>query len=335
MTEVAVAVAEASGVAEARRRALSLAERRGLDEPVAGRLALVVTEAATNLVKHAGGGEVLLRSLSANGTVGIEVLAIDRGPGLANPAAALRDGHSTAGTPGTGLGAIARLATAFDIHSVPGAGTVVVAQLWARAPGRPTAGTLEVAAVTAAHPGEALCGDAWAMAARPGGGVLLVADGLGHGPDAHAAAREAVRLFLQSRRAAPAELLEEVHAGLRPTRGAAVAIAEIDPGRAVVRYAGIGNIAGSILWRGGTRSLVSHNGIAGHEARRITEFSYPFPGGALLVLHSDGLASRWTLDPYPGLGERHPALVAGVLYRDFKRGRDDVAVVAARAVRET
>jgi anti-sigma regulatory factor (Ser/Thr protein kinase) len=335
MTDVAVAVAEASGVAEARRRALGLAESQGLDEASAGRLALVVTEAATNLVKHAGGGEVLLRALSANGTVGIEVLAIDRGPGLSNPASALRDGHSTAGSPGTGLGAIARLATAFDIHSVPGAGTVVVAQLWARAPGRPAAGTLEVAGVTAVHPGEELCGDAWAVTRRPDGGALLVADGLGHGPDAYAAAHEAVRLFQESRRSAPAELLAELHEGLRPTRGAAVAIAEIDLGRAVVRYAGVGNIAGTILSGGGARSLVSHNGIAGHEARRIAEFSYPFPDGAVLVLHSDGLTSRWTLAPYPGLGARHPALVAGVLYRDFKRGPDDVAVVVARAARET
>jgi hypothetical protein len=165
--------------------------------------------------------------------------------------------------------------------------------------------------------------------------VLLVADGLGHGPDAHAAAREAVRLFHGSGRPSPAALLEELHAGLRHTRGAAVAVAGIDLGRAVVHYAGLGNIAASILWRGGTRSLVSHNGIAGHEARRIAEFSYPFPDGALLVLHSDGLTSRWSLDPYPGLAERHPALLAGVLYRDFRRGRDDVAVVVARAARRT
>jgi serine/threonine protein phosphatase PrpC len=164
--------------------------------------------------------------------------------------------------------------------------------------------------------------------------MLLVADGLGHGPDAHAAAREAVRLFHGSRQSEPVAVLEALHAGLRATRGAAVGIAGIDLGRSTVRYAGVGNIAGSILSRGGTRSLVSHNGVAGHEARRIAEFSYPFPDGALLVLHSDGLSSRWSLDPYPGLAERHPALVAGVLYRDFKRGRDDVTVVVARASRE-
>jgi anti-sigma regulatory factor (Ser/Thr protein kinase) len=334
MTAVGVAVAESSGVAEARRRALGLAEGLGFDESSAGKLALVVTEAATNLVKHAGGGEVLLRTLSGDGAVGIEVLAIDRGQGLANAAAALRDGHSTAGSPGTGLGAIARLATAFDLHSVPGAGTAVVAQLWTRPPGRAAIGTLEVAGVTAPHPGEELCGDAWAVARRPEGGMLLVADGLGHGPDGHVAAGEAVRLFHESRRPEPVAVLEALHAGLRATRGAAVGVAGIDVGRRMVRYAGLGNIGSSILWRGAARSLVSHNGIAGHEARRIAEFSYPFPDGALLVLHSDGLNSHWSLDPYPGLAERHPALVAGVLYRDFKRGRDDVTVVVARAGRE-
>jgi anti-sigma regulatory factor (Ser/Thr protein kinase) len=335
MTAVGVTVAEASGVAEARRRALGLAGSVGLDEALAGRVALVVTEAATNLVKHAGGGEVLLRPLSADGVAGIEVLALDRGRGFANVAAALRDGYSTAGSPGTGLGAIARLATAFDIHSVPGAGTAVVAQLLARAPAPESGGALDVAAVTAAHPGEELCGDAWAVAQRPTGGMLLVADGLGHGPGAHAAAREAVRLFRESRRSEPAAVLEALHAGLRATRGAAVGIAGIDLGQHVVRYAGVGNIGGSIMWHGGMRSVVSHNGIAGHEARRIAEFSYPFPDGAVLVLHSDGLSSHWRLDPYPGLVERHPALVAGVLYRDFKRGRDDVTVVVARAARRS
>jgi hypothetical protein len=164
--------------------------------------------------------------------------------------------------------------------------------------------------------------------------MLLVADGLGHGPQAHAAAREAVRLFQESHRSGPAAVLEDLHAGLRVTRGAAVGIAGIDLARSVVRYAGVGNIGGTILSRGTTRSLVSHNGITGHAARRIAEFSYPFPDGALLVLHSDGLSGHWSLDPYPGLTERHPALVAGVLYRDFRRGRDDVAVVVARAARD-
>ncbi|HEX6078241.1 MAG TPA: serine/threonine protein kinase, partial [Methylomirabilota bacterium] len=81
---------------------------------------------------------------------------------------------------------------------------------------------------------------------------------------------------------------------------------------------------------GEARHLVSSNGTAGHAAQRIKEFSYPWPAGALLIMHSDGLGSRWRLDRYPGLRERHPALVTGVLYRDWSRSGDDVTVVAAR-----
>jgi anti-sigma regulatory factor (Ser/Thr protein kinase) len=329
---VALTITEPSGPAEARHRARALATSLGLDETTAGRLALVVTEAATNLVKHAGGGDLLLRPLWADGVGGIEVLALDRGDGIPNLSEALRDGHSTSGSPGTGLGAISRLSTVFDIHTRRGVGTAVLARIWGRPPARSVrARPLDVAGVAVARPGETVCGDAWTVVHRDDGATILVADGLGHGVDAAEAAREAVRLVHGRPGRAPAEVLEAIHAGLRPTRGAAVGVAEVDLGRRVVRFAGLGNIAGTILSAGGFRSVVSHNGIAGHEARRIQEFSYPFPDDGLLVLHSDGLKSQWSLHGYPGLGERDPALIAGILYRDFNRGRDDVTVVVARA----
>jgi hypothetical protein len=78
------------------------------------------------------------------------------------------------------------------------------------------------------------------------------------------------------------------------------------------------------------RHLVSHSGIVGHAARRAQLFDVPYPPDALVVLHSDGLTSRWDLARYPGLAMRHPALVAAVLYRDFSRGSDDVTVFVAR-----
>src|SRR5215475_1358438 len=111
---------------------------------------------------------------------------------------------------------------------------------------------------------------------------------------------------------------------------ARVAVAEVDLEGAVVKFCGVGNIAGVIATATTTRHLVSHNGTAGHRAGTINEFSYPWPPGGLLVLHSDGLGSHWSLDRYPGLAERDPSLIAGVLYRDFARRRDDVTVVVAR-----
>jgi hypothetical protein len=108
-------------------------------------------------------------------------------------------------------------------------------------------------------------------------------------------------------------------------------VAELVADGTSVRYAGIGNISATIVAHGASRSLVSHNGIAGHEMRKIQEFSYDWTPDALLVMHSDGLSGRWDLGRYPGLSNRDPSVVAGVLYRDFSRGRDDALIVVIRA----
>lgn len=326
---VVLAVTESSQVGEARRAAVELVTRLGFHEPERGKVALVVAEAANNLVKHARQGEILLRALDEGGVPGVEVLAIDRGPGMPDVSKCLRDGFSTTASPGTGLGAIVRLSAYSDIFSLP-SGTALLAVLWAGKAPRPTAGQLHAAAVSAPNRGETVCGDAWAVEQVPGRAAVLVADGLGHGPLAAAAAQAAVRSFRGNFRLGPVEILQAAHLALRGTRGAAAAVAVLDLTDRTVRYAGVGNIAGSVLSAGTSRSMVSHAGIVGHEARKIQEFAYPFPSGATLVMNSDGLASRWNLDPYPGLGARDPALVAGVLYRDFARGRDDATVLVAR-----
>jgi hypothetical protein len=245
---------------------------------------------------------------------------------MSDVARCLADGYSTAGSPGTGLGAISRLATTFEIYSRPGAGTVLVARLWAGRPAEAEGGGAEAGAVCLPKRGEEVSGDAWGVARDGDRAALIVADGLGHGPLAAEAARAAVKVFAESAALPPADVLRAAHGALRSTRGAAVAIAEVDFAARAVRYAGVGNVSGAILAGGRTRQMVSHNGTLGLEARRVQEFVYPFPPGARLVMHSDGLATHWRADAYPGLWHRNPSLVAGVLYRDFTRGRDDVTV---------
>jgi anti-sigma regulatory factor (Ser/Thr protein kinase) len=307
-----------------------LARTIGFDESGIGRVALVVTEATTNLVKHTPEGQLLARAFDRDGVAAIEVLALDQGPGMANTGESLRDGHSTAGSQGTGLGAIKRLSDEFDIYSVPGKGTALVAQLWSR---RSASGNrpapLEIGAVCLPKPGEVACGDAWAVEWRGGHCVILVADGLGHGADAATAAMAAVNALRTHPQLAPAAMIEFAHGALRSTRGAALAVADLDLAREV-RYAGIGNIAGLVNSSHDTRHMVSHAGIVGHEARKIQEFVYPWSQDSILVMHSDGLATHWNLDQYPGLASRRPSLIAGVLYRDFTRGRDDITVVVAK-----
>ena len=324
---LALPVHDPSEIGSARRAAVALAERLGASETEGGNVALVVTELATNLVRHGGGGEVLVRPLPDAAT-GIEIVAIDRGPGMGDVSAALRDGYSTGGTSGHGLGAVRRIADRCEIFSAPGAGTAVVARLHVRRAGEP-AGMI-VAGVSVAKPGESVCGDAWASSVNGDGCSILVADGLGHGPDAARAANEAVRVFREHAASPAADILGAAHAALRPTRGAAIGIAEIRPHRRQATYTGVGNIGAALVSATGIRNLVSHPGIVGHECRKIQTVEYPWPEGAVIVLYSDGLQTRWTLDRYPGLRTSDPALVAAVLYRDFARGRDDVTVVACR-----
>jgi anti-sigma regulatory factor (Ser/Thr protein kinase) len=323
-------IREVSAVAEARREVTGLARAVGFDASEIGRVALVVTEAATNLVKHTPQGQVLARAFDHDSVAAIEVLVLDQGPGITNIGESLRDGYSTAGSPGTGLGAIKRLSDEFDIYSAPGKGVALFSQLWSRSPAsgnRPA--PLDIGAVCLPQPGEVACGDAWAVEWRGGHCVILVADGLGHGADAAAAAMAAVNVLRTHPQLAPAALIEFAHGALRSTRGAALAVADLNLA-GEVRYAGVGNIAGVALAPGGARHMVSHPGIVGLEARKIQEFVYPWSQDTTLVMHSDGLATHWNLDQYPGLTSRHPSLIAGVLYRDFTRGRDDVAVVVAK-----
>ena len=334
---VVVILDEPTKVGEARRRTLWLAGKLGFDETRQGKAALVVTEAASNLIKHGGGGELIVQARAyEHGGVGLEILALDSGGGMSDVGRCVVDGYSTAGSSGTGLGAIGRLADAFEIYSNPGMGTV----LWARLDGTPQPRAerdpgLEVGVVVVPAPGEEVCGDAWAAIERDGRSFMLVVDGLGHGPPAAQAAEEAVRVFRSHRTQELDEILESTHAALRSTRGAALAIARVDRVLGEVRYAGVGNISGVIVntRTGATTSMVSQNGTVGYTIRRIQVGHYSWSEDSLLLMHSDGLATHWNLDRYAGLWQRPPSLVAGVLYRDHRRARDDVTVLAAGQVR--
>jgi len=327
---IALSITESSQVGEARRAAAALSEALGLNETQRGKVALSVTEIANNLVLHARQGELILRALQEDRVGGLEILAIDRGPGMADIRRCLEDGYSTAGTPGKGLGAIERLSHLFEIYSQVPEGTVLVSRVWAQSPPSPSSGELALGVVNQPLAGEEVSGDTWAAARRPKGHVVLVADGLGHGTLAAEASREAVRVLAENPNLAPMELLQRADAAMRHTRGAAAAVAELDFERREVRFAGVGNISAAIVTPEKSCSLVSHNGTLGHQARKFQEFVHPWPQGALLVMHSDGLGTQWRLPRYPGLYAKHPSLIAGILYRDFSRKRDDVTVLVTR-----
>ncbi|PSB34232.1 SpoIIE family protein phosphatase [Chlorogloea sp. CCALA 695] len=325
---ILIPVVESSQVGEARRKAMDFASQLNFKETERGRAGIVVTEIAGNLIKHAQDGELLLRSLHVGDLNGLEILALDKGAGMENVGECLRDGFSTGGTPGTGLGSISRLADFFDIYSIP-VGTAVMAHLWATPPPKNLV-SLKIGAVNIPLASEQTCGDAWAVIETDTGRQLVVvADGLGHGELAFEASSAAIRVAQENSQCSPKEILELMHGSMRSTRGAAVAIAQLDFNQQSVLFAGVGNIAASII-APESRSMVSYNGIVGYQIHKIKEFTYPFPPGATLILSSDGLATGWRIDRYNGLIVKHPSLIAGVLYRDFKRLRDDVSVVVVR-----
>jgi anti-sigma regulatory factor (Ser/Thr protein kinase) len=325
-----IPVTESSQALAARMIVRQLAEQIGFDETDAHRAGLVATEMATNLVKHAPlGGELLIRPAGPDGAE-VEILAIDRGPGMGDLNTSFADGHSTAGSPGTGLGAIRRLSDEFDVFSKRPGGSVLFSRLRARTARRRPPQGFEVGLVAVAMAGEDVSGDGWHVSGGPAATMILLADGLGHGIGAADAANAAVSTFVRFANATPSEALEAVHNGVSHTRGAAAAVVSLSRSPGVVKFAGVGNIMGSITVNGTVRHAVSHNGTLGHEARIFREYSYPWEKDAIFVMHSDGLSSHWSLDAYPGLRMRHPSVVAGVLYRDFSRRRDDVTVMVAR-----
>jgi anti-sigma regulatory factor (Ser/Thr protein kinase) len=319
----------------ARRTAAALAGRLGMTAARVSEVELAVTEAATNLNRHAADGALLFRILRTPQVAALELLVVDSGPGMADVAGSLVDGVSTAGTLGIGLGVLARMADAFGVHSLPGRGTVLVARFWAPHPadgGKPPVGEPAVAGMTRPISGEEVCGDAWAARLDEAGPAILVmlCDGLGHGPLAAAATARARAAILRSRAGQPEEILRELHAALAGSRGAAAAVARIEPATKTVRYCGIGNTSGFVVTHDTRSALLSAPGIVGHQMPRLRVFEQPLPEGSALILHSDGLTERWSPRTLPGLLRHGPAVIAGQLLREAGIRRDDASVAVAK-----
>ena len=322
-------VTHESEVGEARRAATSVAEHAGLPAARVAAVALLATELAANLVRHAQDGELLMQALEVEGAPVVELISLDRGPGMPDVARCLVDGYSTGGSLGAGLGGVRRMADTFDVYSRPDWGTVLVARV-GDGDRHPATSRFEWAGISSPAQREQVCGDTWTVVAQDGVLFAMVADGLGHGPLAAEASQAAERLFTDTELGAPTEYLERAHRALGSTRGAAISVARGDAALQRLHFAGVGNVAGAIVGLDGHRGMAAHNGTIGAALPRLQTFEYGWPEQSLLVLHSDGLKSRWNLRDYPGLLARHPALVAAALYKDFRRANDDATVLVVR-----
>ncbi|RJQ75189.1 transcriptional regulator [Pseudonocardiaceae bacterium YIM PH 21723] len=291
---------------------------------------IAVTEIGTNLVKHAREGTIVVRTVRGMTEVAVEVLAMDRGPGIDDLRSALRDGASSTGTLGVGLGAVLRLSDSCDIHSQPGAGTEVAVRFHARRGPIPEMADRTVAGLTRPIAGEEVCGDAYAVRRNGQRALVMMCDGSGHGPLAARASAEAVRLFHAAPDQAPETVVRMLHDGLRGTRGGAVAVADLDFAAGRARFAGLGNIAGSVLSEGRKQGMVSAPGVAGYQARTIRAFDYPLPPDAVVVLHSDGLTERWSGERRERLLTESPLIIAAALLREAATRPDDAGILIAK-----
>jgi anti-sigma regulatory factor (Ser/Thr protein kinase) len=333
-TSTLLVIDEVSQIGGARRAAVSLAHTHGLGEDAIGRLAIVVTEAATNIVRHATRGIIVLRVLATAPRPAIEMLALDKGPGIADIARALGDGFSTTGTAGQGLGAIQRLASLFQIYSPRSkvSGTAILARVGDTGPRmnrERQAPSLDdrLGVVCVPMRGEVECGDAWCAGIDRHRITAMVVDGLGHGPEAAHAAAVATARFGALAAEAPATMLQTIDGAMRGTRGAALSAAVIDETTNEVAFSGVGNVDGRVLTDERTEHLIPQNGIVGNTMPRLRPTAAAWSTSSRMVLHSDGVSARWQLAAYPGLMNAHPAIMAGVIYRDYGRERDDATIL--------
>lgn len=352
------AVQEASQVGELRRQGVRLAEKLGFDDHALGKVALVLTELATNILAytHQEGGHILLLPRRLGPATGLAVLSLDRGPGIAVLGQKI---SVTAGQGlGLGLGVVRRLSLVFDLYTQPGRGTAVLAVLtssrgsksehWCVREGRCPSGTkghlkdkFSWGGICFSRDGSSSGGDLWLV--QEAGKVLwgLLLDGLGHGPQAARAAETGRRSFQEAleyeKSGDPVSVLQVMERALEGTRGAVVAVVRAEKGRIV--YAGLGNIAARLQGPEFYSELVSSIGVAGKKAEKsLFQVVKTYSGPSVLIMHSDGMKKDWRMHTYPGLAFHHPVLVAGVLYRDCARHRfwpglgleDDLAVLVVK-----
>lgn len=307
-----------------RRRLATLAASAGLNETRVGDVALVASELATNVIKHAGRGGALLACVTAGGVRGVAIAAWDRGPGM-NVEVCLHDGVSTTGTSGTGLGAVARLATRWDAYSRRGAGTVITASMFPR--GASVRTRFDAGGVAVPYPGASVSGDAWGLHEAGDRASLIVCDGLGHGDGAAEAARAVLAAFAERPEDSLAAILERADRAARATRGAAATVVRVDLAAREATIAGVGNVGAWIVTGDATRQLVTQHGTLGQATPRIREERYGFPPGASLLVCSDGLRIHMPINDRSGLWDHHPATIAATIWRDHARGRDDATSV--------
>ena len=320
--------------AAARSEIKKIAETIGFSGHRLGELEIIIAEVTSNLWKHSKtGGFLLIRALTGTER-GIELISIDNGPGMKMPAKMMTDGNSTTKTLGQGLGAIRRLASEFDLYSMTGWGTILLSRTYISKEYVEDQATFQVAGISVCKKGQVVSGDAYKFIANTKRVRGIMIDGLGHGPSANLAAAEAVRSFVSLPNTLPTEQILSLHQHLKRTRGAVVNVVFIDLINQELSYSGVGNISMKVISQSQVKGCFSYNGIVGHIMPGVlNNHTIQWQNNDILILHTDGITSRWDVSRYPAILQHHPIMLCAALYKDYDRGTDDATVMVGRFVK--
>jgi anti-sigma regulatory factor (Ser/Thr protein kinase) len=330
-----IPVALASDVHLARWAAKAMALAIGFDAKVSEEIALVISELASNLVRHTQGGQLTLTSVNAGGRVGIQIESCDGGPGIADVEQAIKDGFSTVDSLGYGLGTVNRLMDQFDITSQrgAGAGTTIVCTRWLRVD-EPALShcPLEFGAATRAYPRMTVNGDAFVIKRWSASALVAVIDGLGHGQYAHRAA-QAAKQYVETHFDQPLDtIFRGVGRNCRATRGVVMALVRFDCAGDDIRFsfASVGNIEARVFGGANRQQFIVPRGIVGGNAPhpRVTE--HRWDPGTVMVLHSDGVTAPWGWADFPDLTRESATTMAQRLLRTLAKDNDDATIVVVR-----
>lgn len=325
-------IEDRSYVSFVKREIHNMVVGEGFSTTKIGEIDIIVAEVTSNLVKFAQEGELIYRiCYDENGSF-FELYCLDNGKGIRNLSRMIQDGVSSSNTLGQGLGAIDRLSDNSKIYTLPDWGTVVYSRVYKNeVSARNAKKDFTLGAVQVCYPGEKVCGDGYSIKKIGSGYQFFMGDGLGHGNNAHEAAQEAITAFKECREKSPAEALRYIHQCVKKTRGLVCTIAYLDYESQKWYLCGIGNIS-TVLYTGVTsKNYTPYNGILGHNIpRTLNDSVIHLEKYQTLIMHSDGLRTRWNLTDLPGLLKYDPNIISAVLYKDNARHNDDMSVFTVK-----
>lgn len=309
-----------------------LAVELGMNIARINELDIIVAEMTSNLFKYSNDGEILVGVFANGGSPYMELISIDNGPGIANPSKMMQDGMSTTHTLGHGLGSMKRLSDVFELYSQVGWGTIVLSRVYSdREQQKKERHQLIMRPIVVSKPGEQVSGDGFVYKKTDKYVKLMLADGLGHGPEANKAINEAARAFRIFPDYSPTETLRFIHQDIKKTRGAVINIVGYDFATRMWTSTGIGNIFLRFSSPGSIKIHMSYNGIVGHNIpNTMNEQSYSAEQYNQLMLCSDGIKTRIDTAKYPLIHKYDATVLAAAVYKDHARRNDDMSVVVAK-----